>query len=269
MTRIAQVRKDFAADQRHDGHPDPVGVRPEGRRRQDDDRVQPRGRHRPARAAHRPHRRQPPVRRPARAAQGAVRRAVDPRPADRPDRRVGPGRRPVARPVGHRHPARAAADRDGRDGHAARPRQDPVAAAPRLRRRSSSTCRATSTTSTSRSSTRATRSSRSSPTTRRRSTTRSPWPTRSARSATRRRKVHYLVNRADSPGGIDPDDLERALGRVPEHRVVSDGRSSSSRTTRACRSCWPTRTRRSARTSCGSPSELLGAARVAAGAARR
>lgn len=36
-------------------------------------------------------------------------------------------------------------------------------------------------------------------------------------------KVHYLVNRADSPGGIDPVQLERALGRVPEHRVVSDG----------------------------------------------
>jgi len=37
-------------------------------------------------------------------------------------------------------------------------------------------------------------------------------------------KVHYVVNRADSAGGIDPQDLERALGRVPEHRVVSDGR---------------------------------------------
>jgi pilus assembly protein CpaE len=36
-------------------------------------------------------------------------------------------------------------------------------------------------------------------------------------------KVRYLVNRADSSGGIDPGDLERALGRVPEHRVVSDG----------------------------------------------
>src|SRR5947207_904211 len=36
-------------------------------------------------------------------------------------------------------------------------------------------------------------------------------------------KVRYLVNRADSPGGIAPADLERALGRVPEHRVVSDG----------------------------------------------
>jgi pilus assembly protein CpaE len=37
-------------------------------------------------------------------------------------------------------------------------------------------------------------------------------------------KVRYVVNRADSAGGIEPGDLERALGRVPEHRVVSDGR---------------------------------------------
>jgi pilus assembly protein CpaE len=37
-------------------------------------------------------------------------------------------------------------------------------------------------------------------------------------------KVRYLINRADSPGGIDPAELERALGRVPEHSVVSDGR---------------------------------------------
>jgi pilus assembly protein CpaE len=36
-------------------------------------------------------------------------------------------------------------------------------------------------------------------------------------------KVRYLVNRADSSGGIDPADLERAIGRFPEHRVVSDG----------------------------------------------
>jgi pilus assembly protein CpaE len=36
-------------------------------------------------------------------------------------------------------------------------------------------------------------------------------------------KVRYLVNRSDSPGGIEPDDLHRALGRVPEHKVVSDG----------------------------------------------
>jgi pilus assembly protein CpaE len=37
-------------------------------------------------------------------------------------------------------------------------------------------------------------------------------------------KVRYLVNRADSAGGIDPLDLERALGRSPEHTVMSDGR---------------------------------------------
>jgi pilus assembly protein CpaE len=37
-------------------------------------------------------------------------------------------------------------------------------------------------------------------------------------------KVRYLVNRADSEGGIDPSDLERAIGRVPEHKVVSDGK---------------------------------------------
>jgi pilus assembly protein CpaE len=36
-------------------------------------------------------------------------------------------------------------------------------------------------------------------------------------------KVRYLVNRADSAGGIDPEDLHRALGRIPEHRVMSDG----------------------------------------------
>ncbi|HTC86516.1 MAG TPA: AAA family ATPase [Candidatus Acidoferrum sp.] len=36
-------------------------------------------------------------------------------------------------------------------------------------------------------------------------------------------KVHYLINRADSPGGLQADDLARALGRVPEHSVVSDG----------------------------------------------
>ncbi len=37
-------------------------------------------------------------------------------------------------------------------------------------------------------------------------------------------KVHYLVNRADSTGGIGRDDLVRALGRKPDFEVVSDGR---------------------------------------------
>lgn len=36
-------------------------------------------------------------------------------------------------------------------------------------------------------------------------------------------KVRYLVNRADANAGIDPADLTRALGRVPEHMVRSDG----------------------------------------------
>lgn len=36
-------------------------------------------------------------------------------------------------------------------------------------------------------------------------------------------KVQYLLNRADSAGGIDPLDLARALGREPEHVVRSDG----------------------------------------------
>ena len=87
-----------------------------------------------ARPADRADRRQPPVRRPAGAAQGAGRRAVDPRPADRPGRRIGPPGRPLARPVRDRHPARAAARRDGRDDHRPRHRQGPVAAAPGLRR---------------------------------------------------------------------------------------------------------------------------------------
>jgi pilus assembly protein CpaE len=37
-------------------------------------------------------------------------------------------------------------------------------------------------------------------------------------------KVHYLVNRSDSSGGISREELARALGRKPEFEVVSDGR---------------------------------------------
>ena len=37
-------------------------------------------------------------------------------------------------------------------------------------------------------------------------------------------KVHYLVNRADSSGGISRDELALALGRKPDFEVVSDGR---------------------------------------------
>lgn len=37
-------------------------------------------------------------------------------------------------------------------------------------------------------------------------------------------KIQYVVNRADSTGGIAAEDLARALGRVPEHTIVSDGK---------------------------------------------
>jgi len=37
-------------------------------------------------------------------------------------------------------------------------------------------------------------------------------------------KVRYVVNRADSAGGVRPDDLARALGRAPDHAIISDGR---------------------------------------------
>jgi pilus assembly protein CpaE len=36
-------------------------------------------------------------------------------------------------------------------------------------------------------------------------------------------KVRYLVNRSDSTGGFDPEVLNRALGRSPEHSVTSGG----------------------------------------------
>lgn len=37
-------------------------------------------------------------------------------------------------------------------------------------------------------------------------------------------KVHYLINRADSAGGVTRDELARALGRRPDFEIVSDGR---------------------------------------------
>ena len=36
-------------------------------------------------------------------------------------------------------------------------------------------------------------------------------------------KVRYLVNRSDSTGGFDPEVLNQALGRMPEHSVGSGG----------------------------------------------
>lgn len=37
-------------------------------------------------------------------------------------------------------------------------------------------------------------------------------------------KVRYLINRADSSGGMCEEELAATMGRSPEHRVVSDGR---------------------------------------------
>jgi pilus assembly protein CpaE len=82
-------------------------------------------------------------------------------------------------------------------------------------------------------------------------------------------KVHYLVNRADSPGGIEPGDLERAIGRVPEHRVVSDGvlvvQSNNEGVPFVLANPGATVSQDILRTA----EELLGSARVATGAARR
>jgi pilus assembly protein CpaE len=37
-------------------------------------------------------------------------------------------------------------------------------------------------------------------------------------------KVRYVVNRADASGGMTAEELARALGRIPEYTIVSDGK---------------------------------------------
>ena len=83
-------------------------------------------------------------------------------------------------------------------------------------------------------------------------------------------KVRYLVNRADSPGGIDPDDLQRALGRVPEHRVMSDGQLVVRSNNEGVPFILANPTARSARTSSASPPSCSAppASRSPPGAAR-
>ena len=55
-------------------------------------------------------------------------------------------------------------------------------------------------------------------------------------------KVRYLVNRSDSTGGFDPEVLSRALGpRARSTASAPAARSSCGPTTRASRSCSPTR----------------------------
>lgn len=82
-------------------------------------------------------------------------------------------------------------------------------------------------------------------------------------------KVHYLVNRADSPGGIDPGDLERALGRIPEHRVVSDGILVVQSNNEGVPFVLANPAAPVSQDVMRTAGELLGAARVATGAARR
>jgi len=82
-------------------------------------------------------------------------------------------------------------------------------------------------------------------------------------------KVRYLVNRADSPGGIDPGDLERAIGRVPEHRVVSDGVLVVQSNNEGVPFVMANPAARVSQDILRTAEELLGSARVATGAVRR
>ena len=81
-------------------------------------------------------------------------------------------------------------------------------------------------------------------------------------------KVRYLVNRADSAGGISRTTSSARSVACPSTASCRTASWSSARTTRACRSCSPTRAPRSARTSAGSPPSSMGAARVPVGAGR-
>ena len=171
-----------------------------------------------------PHRRQPPVRRPARAAQGAGRRPVDPRPADRPDRRsrtwptslwrdpsgidilLAPPRIEMAEMVTARDLDKILSLlRRVYDVHRHRHVEPPQRHQPaRSSTRSDTILEIVTYDSTTIHNTIAMAD-----------TFRAIGYPAS--------KVRYLVNRADSSGGIDPTTCDRALGRVPEHRVVSDG----------------------------------------------
>ena len=89
-------------------------------------------------------------------------------------------------------------------------------------------------------------------------------------SATRRRRSATSSTAPTRPGGIDPTDLAagaRAGARAPRRDRTAG--SSSRATTRASRSCSPTRRARSARTSCASPASCSAAAPAAAAAGQR
>ena len=149
-------------------------------------------------------------------------RPVDRRPADRSDRRDRPVRRPVARSVGDRHPARPAAHRAARDDQRPRPRQDPVAHAPGLRHdrdRHDGRPRERTLALLDASDTVIEIVTFDSTTIHNTLVMADTFRSLGYEPT----KVHYLVNRADSAGGIDEQDLAGAIGRMPEHRVVSDG----------------------------------------------
>ena len=79
-------------------------------------------------------------------------------------------------------------------------------------------------------------------------------------------KVRYLVNRADSTGGFDPEALSPgARPRAGAHASARAARWSSGRTTRASRSCSRTRRRQISQDVCATVAAEL----VGAGARRR
>ena len=146
----------------------------------------------------------------------------------------------------------------------ARPRQDPVAPAPRLRMRSSSTCRA-------RINDMNLAFLDASDTIVEIVTYDSTTIHNTIAMADTFRAIGYPATKVQLPGQPRrqrrwhrcrrPRSAPSVASRST--RVVSDGSSSSGRTTRACRSSWPTPARRSARTSANVAGELLGAGRVA------
>ncbi len=222
MNRITSVQKDFALPVPERVDPPDVRLRPEGRRRQDDDRLQSRGRHRPARSADRAHRRQPAVRRPALAPQGA-----DGRPSilDLPTDRIAESdlsdvlwRDPSGIDILLAPPRIEMAEMITPAG----PRQDPVAAPAGVRRD-----RHRHVERGQRHQPRVPRCERHDHRDRHLRLDHDPQHDRDGRHVPLDRLpgVQGPLPREPlrQPGGIDPNDLHRALGRVPEHEVVSDG----------------------------------------------
>ncbi len=82
-------------------------------------------------------------------------------------------------------------------------------------------------------------------------------------------KVRYLVNRADSTGGIDPAVLSQALGRAPEHHVSSGGALVVRANNEGIPFVLADPSAQISQDLTRTASELIGAARVPAGAGRR